>query len=234
MKVVECYRGVQSSAYQAVRKVMGLKVVAAMSCALLLGAASVVSADGYKAGAPAQNADEIRPILIGQEMPKITLTTPEGKPFDLNKAMAQKPTLLVFYRGGWCPYCNLHLAALRKVEKPLKELGFQIIAVSPDKPEELTKTDEKHSLGYTLLSDSHATAIKALGLAFEVDAVTRVKYKTYGIDLEKSSGQDHHLLPAPAALLVNKDGLVTFSFISPNYKVRVDNELIMAAAKALK
>ena len=77
-------------------------------------------------------------------------------------------------------------------------------------------------------------AIKALGLAFEVDAPTRVKYKTFGIDLENSSGQDHHLLPVPAALLVNNQGLVTFSFISPNYKVRADNELIMAAARAQK
>ena len=73
---------------------------------------------------------------------------------------------MIVYRGGWCPYCNLHLAALRKVEQPLKEMGFQIIAISPDKPEELMKTDEKHTLGYTLLSDSSATAIKALGLLF--------------------------------------------------------------------
>lgn len=216
------------------QKITPLKAFLAMSFTVLLGGCALVNAGGYKAGEPTKSADDIRPILIGQQMPPITLTTPEGKPFNLNKAMNKKPTLLVFYRGGWCPYCNVHLAALRKVEEPLKAMGFQIIAISPDKPEELTKTDEKHSLGYTLLSDSNATAIKALGLAFEVDAPTRVKYKTFGIDLEKSSGQDHHLLPVPAALLVNTQGLVTFSFISPNYKVRIDNELIMAAARAQK
>jgi peroxiredoxin len=178
------------------------------------------------------SADDIKPILIGQEIPKITLTTPAGKTVSLNSLLKEKPTLLVFYRGGWCPYCNTHLAELRKIEQPLKDMGFQIIAVSPDKPEELVKTNEKNELGYTLLSDSKAEGIKQLGLAFELDLLTRTKYKTYGIDLEKSSGENHHLLPVPAAILVDTDQIVTFTYITPNYKVRADNDVIMAAAKA--
>lgn len=176
--------------------------------------------------------DDVRPILIGQKIPKIKLKNPAGEVVKLNSLLKEKPTLLVFYRGGWCPYCNLHLAELRKVEAPLNDLGFQIIAVSPDKPEELQKTGEKNELGYTLLSDSDAEAIKALGLAYKVGTTMRVAMKTFGVNLEKSSGQDHHLLPVPAALLVDTKGMVTFTFVSPNYKVRVDNDVIMAAAKA--
>ena len=74
---------------------------------------------------------------------------------------------------------------------------------------------------------------KALGLAFQVDAETLKLYQSYNIDLERNSGQKHHLLPVPAALLVNTDGVVTFTFVAPNYKVRVDNDVILAAAKSL-
>ncbi len=190
-------------------------------------------AAGYKADKEApKSANDIRPIMIGQSLPKITLNTPNNKAISLNKMISEKPALLVFYRGGWCPYCNVHLAELRKIEDELKGLGFQIIAISPDKPEELLKTDEKHELGYELLSDSKAEAITKLGLAFKVGTATKVKYKTFGIDLKKSSGEDHSLLPVPAAMLVNEKGLVTFNFIAPNFKVRVSNEVIMAAAKA--
>lgn len=178
------------------------------------------------------SADDVRPILIGQKVPKLTLKNPAGENVKLHKLFKDKPALLVFYRGGWCPYCNLHLSELRKIEQPLKDLGFQIIAVSPDKPSELQKTGEKNELGYTLLSDSDAAAIKALGLAFKVGTTMSVAMKTFGVNLEESSGEDHHLLPVPAALLVNSKGLVTFSFVAPNYKVRVDNDVIMAAAKA--
>jgi peroxiredoxin len=204
-----------------------IKILLALCCCLGLS----FSVNAKQAEVPT-SADDVKPILIGQEVPAITLTTPEGRSVSLNTLLKEKPTLLVFYRGGWCPYCNLHLAELRKIEQPLKDMGFQIIAVSPDKPEELTKTGEKHALGYTLLSDSKAEGIKKMGLAFEVDLATRSKYKAYDIDLERSSGEDHHLLPVPAALLVDTNQIVTFSFISPNYKVRVDNDVIMAAAKA--
>ncbi len=203
------------------------KTLFALCCCLGMS----VSVNAKQSEVP-KSADDVTPILIGQEVPKITLTTPEGKSVSLSALLKEKPTLLIFYRGGWCPYCNLHLAELRKIEQPLKDMGFQIIAVSPDKPEDLTKTGEKQKLGYTLLSDSKAEGIKKLGLAFEVDQVTIKKYKTHNIDLEKSSGEDHHLLPVPAALLVDTNQIVTFSFISPNYKVRADNDVIMAAAKA--
>lgn len=176
--------------------------------------------------------EEIRPIMVGQSLPPITLTGADNKPFNLNKAIKQQPTLLVFYRGGWCPYCNTHLANLRKIEGDLKALGFQILAVSPDLPEFLQQTEDKQKLNYTLLSDSQMGAARALGIAFKVDKSTRTKYQEYGIDLEKNSGEKHHLLPVPAAFILNTDGQVTFSFVAPDYTVRIDNEVLLAAAKS--
>lgn len=179
------------------------------------------------------DANLIRPILIGQTVPQITLIDQDSKPFALNEALAKKPTLLIFYRGGWCPYCNRHLADLRKIEATLLKKGFQIFAISPDLPEYLNTTATKHKLGFKLLSDAKMEASKAMGLAFELDPQTLELYKSYHIDLEKQSGQSHHLLPAPAAFLVNTEGQVVFSFVSPDYKIRVDSEVVLAAANAL-
>lgn len=179
------------------------------------------------------SADQIRPILVGQSLPSLPLLSSQGTSFNLKAQLEKKPALLIFYRGGWCPYCNTHLANLRKIEKELLGLGIDIYAISPDLPKFLRETGEKNKLPYTLLSDSLMASAKALGLAFQVDAETLKLYQSYNIDLERNSGQKHHLLPVPAALLVNTDGVVTFTFVAPNYKVRVDNDVILAAAKSL-
>ncbi len=178
------------------------------------------------------DANDVRPIMVGQKVPAANVINAEGKTVSLQLLLAKKPSLVIFYRGGWCPYCNTHLAELRKIEQPLKSKGFQVIAVSPDLPKYLKVTGSKHKLGYTLVSDAKAEAIKALGLAFEMEADMLKKYAEYGIDLEKNSGEKHHLLPVPAALLIDTDGTVVFNFVSPNYKVRVSNNVIMAAADA--
>ncbi len=180
----------------------------------------------------ARSAEDIHPILVGATLPDIMLKNINGAQITLNELTKVKPTVLIFYRGSWCPYCNAHLADLRKIEAELQNLGFQILAISPDQPQFLKETTKKNKLGYTLLSDSDMTAAQALGLAFKVDDTTIKKYQGYGIDLEKNSGQQHHLLPVPAALLVNTSGEVTFTFIAPNYKVRVDKNVLLAAAKA--
>ena len=184
--------------------------------------------------APAPTADAVTPALIGTNVPVLTLRDVEGQPFDLKAAIAKAPTVLVFYRGGWCPYCNAQLAGLAKSAAQLKAMGYQIIGVSPDSPAELKKTIGKNQLDYTLVSDSKAQLIDAMGLGFTVDDATLVKYKEYGIDLEKSSGETHHILPVPAVYLVDPSGLIKFSYVNPNYKVRLDGGVLMAAAKAYK
>jgi peroxiredoxin len=179
-------------------------------------------------------AEDVCPVLIGQSLPKLVLRTSDNVPFDLNAATAETPTVLIFFRGGWCPYCNLHLGQLQSIESELVQIGFQIIAVSPDRPEKLKGPAEKHGLKYRLLSDSEMIAAKALGIAFRVDDATVNKYKAaYGIDLEADSGQKHHLLPVPSVFLVGRDGIIQFSYVNPNYKVRIDPAVLLEAAKAV-
>jgi len=177
-------------------------------------------------------AEDICPILVGQSLPKITLRNPDKTVFDLNAAGVDKATILIFFRGGWCPYCNMHLGHLQAIESELVKLGFQIIAVSPDRPEILDEHAEKQGIQYRLLSDSEMTAAIALGIAYRVDDATVEKYKTsMGIDLEADSGQKHHLLPVPAVFVIGKDGVIQFSYVNPNYKVRLDSGVLLKAAE---
>ena len=179
------------------------------------------------------SAGDIHPLLIGAAVPKLVLQTPDGKVFDLNQAVKEQPTVLIFYRGGWCPYCNVQLGKLQTIEPELLKLGYQIIAVSPDQPSKLDESVEKHDLTYTLLSDHAMKAAQAFGITFRVDAVTLEKYKGYGIDLEAASGEKHHLLPVPSVFLIGQDGLIKFTYVNPDYKVRVDPDVLLAAAKTL-
>ncbi len=175
----------------------------------------------------AKSPNEVSPLKIGLKMPEISLLDSTGAQYELTKSLANGPAVLVFYRGGWCPYCNTQLSGLGKIEPELLKMGYRIFAISPDAPAELSKTVVKQGLPYKLLSDSKMTAATALGLAYQVDAETIGKYKNYGIDLGKSGD----MLPVPALYMVGSDGIVDFSYVNPDYKTRMPEELVLAAAK---
>lgn len=179
-----------------------------------------------------KDAKDICPTLIGEDFPNASLMNTEGEVVDIATLTAEKPSIFIFYRGSWCPYCNSQLAGVQEIEADLKDLGYQVIGVSPDLPENLKKSVDKSELSYTLLSDNRMSLAGALGIAFELDSKTRERYQKYGIDLAKSSGESHYQLPAPAVYIVNKEGLIQFSYINPNYKVRLTADLLLAAAKS--
>lgn len=180
----------------------------------------------------AASADQVNPVEVGGKAPDAKLFTADGKAVTLSSQVSGKPTVLLFYRGGWCPYCNAHLRDVQEIEPALKELGYQILAVSPDRPAKLAETLAKDKLGYALLSDSDMHAARAFGLSFEVDEPTRDKYRKYNIDLVAASGKTHNLLPVPAAFVIDKAGVIRFAYSNPDYKTRVSGEKLLAAAKA--
>ena len=192
---------------------------------VVLGSTTVYAHPPQSDNRVAKSAEEICPLLIGHSVPDVQLTTVKGKAFDLSAALSQKHTLLIFYRGGWCPFCNLHLAELQSIQDELRNMGYQILAVSMDRPDKLRESLNEHELTYTLLSDSAAVATKAFGLAYKA---TNSNTGT----LESFSGRQHHILPVPAAFIIGTDGMIKFEYINPNYKVRVKSEVILAAAKA--
>ena len=126
----------------------------------------------------------------------------------------------------------MHLSELRVAEKQLVEMGFEVWFISIDKPELLLDSLEDPSIGYTIYSDSSLQATRAFGLAFRVSDELAEKYLGYGIDLEKASGENHHVLPAPATYIIGTDGIINFAYVNPNYKVRLPPDVLLAAARA--
>lgn len=200
---------------------------------ILFGIGVLLLSSGSQAvGAPppsgnqvADSAAAICPVLVGEPVPDVRVTTATGASVDLHAIVTQQPTLLIFYRGGWCPFCTMHLAELQTIQDDLQALGYQIVAISMDRPGKLRDAMTKHERAYTLLSDSAAVATTAFGLAYHATNANTER-------LETASGQAHHILPVPAAFLVDTEGIITFAYVNPNYRVRIKSALLLAAAKA--
>ncbi|KRB57177.1 peroxiredoxin-like family protein [Flavobacterium sp. Root186] len=194
---------------------------------LLIFVAALTSAAHAQSEIP-KSAIDIAPLLIGEKIPNITLKSSENADVNLSELLKKKKTVLVFYRGGWCPYCNLHLQSLAGAEKQIIDLGYQIIAVSPDSPENLKITEDKDKVKYTLLSDSKGELIKAAGIAYQVPE----NYKTV-INVH-SNGINTSLLPVPSVFVVNTESDILFEYISPDVKQRISTELLVSVLKNLK
>ncbi len=179
----------------------------------------------------ADDANDITPLLIGQKSPDIHLWDTEGKPFRLLDKVKQKPTIILFYRGGWCPFCNAQLSQIQEIESELVEMGYQLLAVSPDTPDQLKQTSEKRNLSYELISDFQLAATRGFGLAFHIDDGYAGKIEELGGKAAKAEGDSKSTLPVPAVFILDKDGVIKFEYINPNYKVRIDPELLLAATK---
>jgi peroxiredoxin len=193
--------------------------------------ASLVATIGIAQAGPAVDPREVNPIEVGASAPAIDLAQADGSTVALQELTTEAPAIVVFYRGGWCPYCNRHLAALGEIESELNELGYRVLAISPDRPERVAEAAAEADFNYSLYSDASAEAASAFGLAFRVDAATYEKLMGYGIDLEAASGRDHHLLPVPAVFIVDQENRIRFRYFNPDYKERLSAEALLDAAK---
>ncbi len=179
------------------------------------------------------DANDIEPLTVGQSAPRFTVYHADGRPYVFDPRMLEKPVVLIAYRGGWCPYCNMHLKELRDAEPRLLEMGFEVIFLSTDRPEILYASlfDWAKDINYTLLSDSKMEASKALGIAFRMEESDYERLKSLGIDMEKTTGETHHMLPVPAVFIIDTRGVIRFAYTNPDYKVRLEAEHILAAAQ---
>lgn len=195
-------------------------------------ALTLIASIALSLSAFAKTAQEVNPILIGAKLPDATLQTVDGESLSLADAIDSKPTVLIVYRGGWCPYCNTHLQELASAESELIELGYQIIAISPDSPESLKTTLDENEFSYKLYSDASLSAADALGISYTLDDKTLKKYKGYGIHLDKASGgKNQNKLPVSSAFIITSDHEVSFTHVDPNYKFRVSKDMLLVAAK---
>lgn len=175
-----------------------------------------------------ENPEDISPLLIGETMPDHELYTSEGKKVSFHDLLKDNMTVLIFYRGGWCPYCNQHLAELGQRESEILALGYQILAVSPDGIKEASKSSATEGIGYQLLSDADGSFSTAAGIAFK--APDRYEDRLFRV----SDGQNSGHLPVPSVFVLNEKGEILFEYINPDYKQRMSAEMLIAVLKVLK
>lgn len=181
----------------------------------------------------AESAEQVSPLLPGLAVPNLELKDQYGKTVSLAERFKEKTTVLIVYRGGWCPYCSKQLANVQKIEKELANLGAQIIAVSPDSPEKLAES-KITSPNYQLLSDDSLLLAQKLGLAFYLDDKTAKIYRNkLGVNFVSLEGEVKVALPVPAVFVIDTNGLVNFQYANPNYKVRLTEDLLLAAVKSV-
>lgn len=169
-------------------------------------------------------------VSVGDTIPTLTFKDIDGRAVNLEQELVNGPAVLIYYRGGWCPYCNTQLSELRKIESEIQNKGFQLYAISPDSPKFLRESVSKNDIAYTLLSDSDMRGARALGIAYKVDDDTLKKLHGYGIDIEKSSGgKTHHMLPHPAVIVVGQDTIVDYVYVNKDYTVRLSNNELLDA-----
>lgn len=172
-------------------------------------------------------AEDISPLLIGETIPKVDVIDTDGNIVSLTKIIEHKPTVLIFYRGGWCPYCNLQLSGLVSIENEILQLGYQIVAISPDDVKNLKPTIEKDSIKYKLYSDSDGNLIKKIGIAYKTPVMVK------GYIAGKTQGKISEVLPVPTVMVIDTKGEILFEYINPNYKKRISSGMLLAVLKSL-
>ena len=156
-----------------------------------------------------------------------------NQPFDLRRLIEAKPVIITFYRGGWCPYCNLELRAYQALLADIRAAGADLVAVSPELPDHSLTTAEKNDLAFTVLSDVGGELASALGIRFMLSDAVRPFYEKAGHALPDRNGDGSWALPMPATFVVAKGGRIAAAFVEPDYRKRLDPSDALAALRAL-
>jgi peroxiredoxin len=195
--------------------------VPAERVALMESAAAQLRATGIEACA----------LQVGAALPALTLPDATGKPMDLKALNATGPLVIVFYRGGWCPYCNLELREWQRLLPQLGELGATLVAISPQTPDNSLSTAEKNELAFPVLSDSSLAAARAFGIAFTLSPELVALYSQVGNDLPTLNGNGQWVLPIPATYLVDATGHVSLAHVEADYRERAEPLRVLEALR---
>jgi peroxiredoxin len=202
----------------------------------------VARVGGTVAGTVADDIADLRSSGIldrvaraGSPFPALLLPGADGTPVDLADLAARGPLVVSFYRGGWCPYCNLELRAWQQRLPELRALGATLVAVSPETPDDSLDTAGKNGLAFPVLSDAKGRLADALGIRFLLSDRIVDLYRRFGHDLPARNGDTEWALPMPATFVVDRGGTILAAFADPDYRVRMDpvEALAVLAARAV-
>jgi len=166
-------------------------------------------------------------LTVGDYAPDFSLPNVTGELITLAEMLAHGPVVLSFYRGGWCPYCNFELRAFQNVLPEIQQLGAQLVAISPQTPDNSLTTKEKNALDYAVLADVGNKVTNDYGLVFSLDERLRPVYEKFGLDIPATNGDDTFTLPMPATYIIGQDGKVAYAFVAEDYTQRAEpNDVI--------
>jgi peroxiredoxin len=174
-------------------------------------------------------------LAVGKPAPDFTLPDATGRPVRLSERLKEGPVVLSFYRGEWCPYCNLEMLALRQALPEFREYNANLIAISPQQPDDALTLSEKHGLEFDVLSDTGQQVIQAYRLQYKVpDAVQKISLEVMKNDVSKRNADGTWNLPLPATLVIDQDGVVRAMHVSGDYMTsRMEPSEIVAALKEI-
>jgi peroxiredoxin len=176
---------------------------------------------------------EQRALHAGDAAPAhLSLPDAVGRPMRLAELWQRGPLVLLFYRGGWCPYCNLELRAWQKRLPELQRLGASLIAISPQTPDNSLSTAEKNELAFPVLSDSALAASDAFGITFTLPPELVELYGRVGNELPVVNGNGQWALPLPATYVIGRDGRIVFAHVEADYRERAEPDDVLRAVKA--
>lgn len=173
-------------------------------------------------------------LKLGEQAASFTLPNQDGNLIALNDVLAKGPVVLTFYRGSWCPYCNLQLRALQARLSEIHDLGATLVAVSPQVPDESLTKNEISEMDFTVLSDQDAKVASEYGIAWEVpEFLVEHMRVDRNLDLEAINNGNGNVLPIPATFVLSADGEVMWRYVDVDYRTRSEPDDIIAALKTL-
>ena len=174
-----------------------------------------------------------RALKVGDTVPNFTLPNASGQPIQIQTLLDRGPVVISFYRGQWCPFCSLELAALQRSLPEIKALNASLVAISPQTPDNSLSTVEKNNLKFEVLSDTGNQVAKQFGIVYQLSEEMREVQKGFGVNLAESNGDASYELPISATYVVGTDGRIVFAFTDPDFTKRLEPSEILTVLKQL-
>lgn len=218
------------------RSIVSIVLAAILAISLVR---SVTNQAGHADVPIADSADQVEPLGKGEQAPRFFVETVEGDTFDFDPQKLERPVVLLTFRGGWCPFCNVYLSDMRHAIPEIRAMDVDVLFLSGDRSELLfdsLKRDTQQNiagLDYTILSDADAQASIALGIAFKASQRTINGRQEKNQDIAESSMIKHGVLPVPAVFAIDADGIIQFAYTNADYTVRLPADELIAVAREI-
>jgi peroxiredoxin len=162
-------------------------------------------------------------LKVGDRAPAIVLENAKGAAVDVGTLLKKGPVIVIFYRGGWCPYCNLELKAYQAMLPDFRAAGASLVAISPEKPDDTVLTAEKNALAFEVLSDVGQKVGRAFGLVYEFTEELKRAYQGFNLDIPARNGTPGEwALPVAATYIIDRDGSIVYAYTDVDYRDRAD------------